>query len=162
MHVYLIRHAIAEPRLPGASDAERALTYEGRVRFEQGVRGLACMEIAFDAVYHSPWRRAVQTAELLAPLHPEGARHTLDALAAPPGPALFEAIEGAHVALVGHEPWMSDLAAQLCLGPRALGGAFLFKKGGVAWLEGQPRPGGMVLRGFMPPKALRLMGDGQH
>lgn len=160
MHLYLIRHAIADPRLPGAPDADRALTYEGRRRFSQVVAGLAALEVRFDRVYHSPWRRAAETAALLKPLQP-GELVSTEQLAQAPSEALLSQLEGEQVALVGHEPWMSDLVATLCLGPATIGGAFLFKKGGVAWLEGQPTPGRMVMRGFLPPKTLRLMGKGR-
>ena len=39
---------------------------------------------------------------------------------------------------------------------QALAERFLFKKGGVAWLEGRPRPGEVVLRAFLPPKVFRI------
>ena len=69
MDLFLIRHAIAEERGEGLPDAERALTHKGRARFKLVVRSLARSGFRFDRVYHSPWLRAVQTAELLAPLN---------------------------------------------------------------------------------------------
>jgi phosphohistidine phosphatase len=63
------------------------------------------------------------------------------------------------VALVGHEPWMGELVAWLTTGAPPHGSVFAFKRGGVAWLEGQPQPGQMVLQAFLPPKVLRELGE---
>ncbi|WP_338065454.1 hypothetical protein [Thermus caldifontis] len=67
------------------------------------------------------------------------------------------------VALVGHEPHLSALLSWLLLGDfagasaqEALGECFQMKKGGVAWLEGEPVPGGMRLKGLFPPKVFRV------
>jgi phosphohistidine phosphatase len=78
-------------------------------------------------------------------------------LADDPGSALLREIAGRRVALVGHEPWMGELAAWLLHSDREAGSSFVIKKGGVVWLEGNPSPGQMTLRGFFPPKALRAM-----
>jgi phosphohistidine phosphatase len=50
---------------------------------------------------------------------------------------------------------MSELCALLVIGHAAHARAFPFKKGGVAWLEGEPTPGSMLMRGFFPPAVLR-------
>ena len=44
--------------------------------------------------------------------------------------------------------------------PAPDGSVFAFKRGGIAWLEGQPQPGRMVLQAFLPPKVLRELGEG--
>ena len=54
---------------------------------------------------------------------------------------------------------MSDLLAWLITGSPSAGAMFAFKKGGVAWLDGPLRPGGMVLRAYLPPKVLRALGS---
>ena len=77
------------------------------------------------------------------------------ALARPPSQALLQEIAGTRVALVGHQPWLGELVVWLLTGAQADGSAFAFKRGGVAWLEGQPQPGRMALRAFLPPKVLR-------
>ena len=65
--------------------------------------------------------------------------------------ALFR--PGETVAVVGHEPWLSELIAWLVVGEPADGDArFRMKKGGVAQLRGTPRPGRMQLRALLPPK----------
>jgi phosphohistidine phosphatase len=132
MDLFLIRHAIAEERRAGLLDAHRELTERGRARFEAVVHSLERAGFRFDRVYHSPWLRAVQTAELLAPITE--------------GPLI-----AARVACVGHEPWMSDAVSLLTTGDPH--GAWLrLKKGGVAWLRGPPSPAQMELRALLPPR----------
>lgn len=144
MDLFLIRHAIAEERREGLPDAERALTKKGRARFELMVRDLDRAGLRFDSVYHSPWLRAAQTAELLAPIN-DGRLLAVEGLARPPEPELFASLEGERVACVGHEPWMSDAVALLTTG-NADGTWLHVKKGGIAWLRGTPTPANMQLR----------------
>jgi len=99
-------------------------------------------------------RRAAETAEALAPLVAGDSVATPN-LARAPGPALLAEIRGENVALVGHEPMLSELAAWLVLGDKRRGSKFPFKKGGVLVLEGDPRPGAMRLVASLPPKTLR-------
>jgi phosphohistidine phosphatase len=144
MDLFLIRHAIAEERREGFPDAERTLTKKGRARFELMVRDLDRAGLRFDCVYHSPWLRAAQTAELLAPIN-DGRLVAVEGLAQPPEPELFASLEGERVACVGHEPWMSDAVALLTTGNPD--GTWLHvKKGGIAWLRGSPTPASMQLR----------------
>ncbi|KPK16055.1 MAG: hypothetical protein AMJ62_07170 [Myxococcales bacterium SG8_38] len=150
MDLFLIRHAIAEERRAGLPDADRALTEKGRTRFDKMVRSLDQAGFRFDRVYHSPWLRAVQTAELLEPIA-EGPLVVAEGLARPPEPSFFASLEGERVACVGHEPWLSDAVALLTIGTP--NGSWLhFKKGAVAWLRGTPRPASMQLRGHSPPR----------
>lgn len=150
MDLFLIRHAIAEERRAGLLDAHRELTERGRARFEAVVHSLERAGFRFDRVYHSPWLRAVQTAELLAPIT-EGPLIAAQGLAESPQPRFFASLEGERVACVGHEPWMSDAVSLLTTGDPH--GAWLrFKKGGVAWLRGPPSPAQMELRALLPPR----------
>jgi phosphohistidine phosphatase len=79
-------------------------------------------------------------------------------LAQAPARALLEELRGARIALVGHEPWLSELLAWLTVGAAELGPRFVLKKGGVAWLEGTLAPGGMRLRSMWSGKVLRALG----
>ena len=150
MDLFLVRHAIAEERRLGLCDADRALTDRGRARFEAVVESLERAGFRFDRVYHSPWLRAAQTAELLAPIN-DGPLVATDGLADRPVPEFFASLEGERVACVGHEPWMSDALSLLTTGD-PLGSWLRFKKGGVAWLRGVPRQGSMELRALLPPR----------
>lgn len=156
MELFLIRHAIAAPRSLTLPDADRPLTRQGRERFAQAVAGMQRLGIRLRQVHHSPWLRAADTAALLAPVL-KGHLLPTQALARPPEADLLLEIDQTPAALVGHEPWMSELLAWLITGSPAAGAMFAFKKGGVAWLEGPLRPGGMALRAYLPPKVLRSL-----
>ena len=156
MQLALVRHAIAAERRPDLPDAARPLTREGRARFAREVRGLKALGLGFELVLHSPWLRAAQTAELLAPL--AGVVTPCEHLAAPPSAALLDCCTTDPTALVGHEPWLSELLAWLLTGRREHAAAFALKKGAVALLEGEPRPGEMRLVALHPPKTLRALG----
>lgn len=154
MELYLVRHAIALDAEPGQSDDARPLSKPGIERFRAVAKGLAALEVGFDFIYHSPKLRAVQTAELLEQ-HIRGRLIETGLLAQPPSPELLQEIRGQAVALVGHEPWMAALCAWLVTG-EATAGYFVFKKGGVAHLEGSLTPAGMRLKAFYPPKVWQL------
>lgn len=90
MELLLVRHAIAEDPTADRPDALRALTARGRRRFREAVGGLAGLGLQVDLVLHSPWLRARQTAELMAPLlSADGSLRRCDALARPPDEALL-------------------------------------------------------------------------
>jgi len=156
MELFLIRHGIAVPGSASLADADRPLTPQGRQRFAQAVVGLQRLGVRLDRLYHSPWLRAVETAALLRPIL-RGEAVSSAALARPPSQNLWQEIAGTHVALVGHQPWLGELVTALLTGGQADGHVFAFKRGGVAWLEGQPQPGQMALRAFLPPKVLRRL-----
>ena len=160
MDLLLVRHAIAEPHSAAVDDVDRALTERGRERFAQAVRGLARLDLRIGDVMHSPWLRAVQTAELLAPLV-DGALIATPLLADDPRTALLhlasKSAANGCVAMVGHQPWMSELLAWLAMGTPRAGDNIVFKKGGVAWLRGSLSPGTMELRALFTPKSLRLL-----
>lgn len=154
MDLYLIRHAIAEERRAGLLDADRELTDRGRARFASVVDHLQRAGFELDRVYHSPWTRAVQTAEMLAPIH-RGALISAEGLAQAPRAEFFASLTGESVACVGHEPWLSGALSLLTIGDPH--GAWLrFKKGGVAWLRGIPRPAQMELRALIPPRGMAV------
>lgn len=157
MELFLIRHAPAEEATPEQPDSDRALTPKGRKRMERAARGLKRLDVQFDQLRHSPLLRALQTAELLVPLL-QGESVADPRLTEPPGEALLADLHGERVALVGHQPWLGDLAAWLVTGDRAHGAGFALEKGGVAWLSGEPAPGRMSLIGFFPLRGLRRMG----
>ena len=157
VEVFLVRHAAALPAQAGQSDSERLLSAEGRTDFGRCVKSLRRLELRFDRVLHSPLLRAVETAELLLPLA-RGESVVTQGLAEPPADSLFTEVgarEEERLALVGHEPWMSELASLLLFGDVSRSHALSFKKGGVAWLRGSFEPGGMNLYAFLPPRVLR-------
>lgn len=156
MELFVIRHAAAVPREQGVEDAARPLTAKGLARWERSVRGLANLRIGFDRVYHGPWLRAAQTADALSSLL-SGESVVSIQLVEKPGNLLLTELAGKRVAVVGHEPWLSELITWLVLG-RPEAGRIELGKGAVAWLDGDPKPGAMVLHALLPPKLLRRLG----
>ncbi len=158
MELFLVRHAIAVPQAEGVPDAGRTLTDDGRKRFNQVARGLDRIGIRFDRVLHSPWTRAVETADLLSRVL-VGESAVEVGLAREPDAELIGrlAAQGEKVAAVGHEPWMSELLALLVTGSKTHAARFAFKKGQVAWLAGEAKLRGMALVAFLPPRLLRRL-----
>jgi phosphohistidine phosphatase len=158
MLLALMRHGAAKPAASGRRDADRPLTPEGRRRLRRLVRALRQSRLRFDRLLHSPWRRAAETAELVTPLL-EGPATAEPLLARPPGADLLACLGGERPLLVGHQPWLGQTLAWLVLGRRDTGAVFEWKKGGLALLSGEPRPGRMRLVGFLPPGLVRRVGD---
>lgn len=152
MQLFVIRHALAEDADPGQLDAERALTKEGKKRLKQVVRGMKKLGWKFDRAISSPWKRARQTAELVGKKEPL----LTDLLAQPPRSDLLSllATSGPSVAIVGHEPWLSELVAWLAFGDTKFHDSIELKKAGVIVLEGQPIPGDMTIHALVPPSML--------
>jgi phosphohistidine phosphatase len=151
MRLYVIRHASAEPSSPDG-DRGRRLTPGGRAALESAALGLERMGIRFDHLLHSPLVRATETAGLLAGLS-ETEPAPADALADPPDEALLADIRrlGGRVAVVGHQPWVSELVAWLAFGRPLDGASLVFDTGTVAVLDGAAEPGAMRLLGLFQP-----------
>jgi phosphohistidine phosphatase len=160
--LHLIRHGLAEERGDAwPDDNKRPLTADGIASMRKEARGLARLGVALDVILSSPLARARQTAELVAAaLDPRPSLITVDSLA-PDG--TYAAIIGdlekharkTHIALVGHEPAIGELAARL-IGSRH---ALEFKKGAVCRidLDGIPPAGPGKLRWMLTPKILRSL-----
>jgi len=158
MQLLVIRHAVAEDTLSGGTDADRPLTDAGKAKLRQAVRGLRALELRFDRVLTSPWKRAAQTAAVLAPIA-SGALVETELLTRPPSAELLALISERNetTAVVGHEPWLGELIAWLAFGDAKHGDALVIKKSGVVWLDGTAVPGGMQVRALLPPKVLRAI-----
>lgn len=120
---------------PYEHDADRPLTDRGRARMERGARGMARLGLAFDTVLTSPYVRARQTAEIVAAIlgNPRGLA-VEEALASGAHwtnvrHALASSSAGPSILLVGHEPDMSRMAADILGADR---GALEFGKGSLA------------------------------
>ena len=162
MQICLIRHAIAVERGTGGyvDDRARPLTAEGRKRMKEAAAGLKQL-FEPQTIFTSPILRARQTAEILSDTF--GSRVTvMDALgnghhgAAISGCA---AVREDAVALVGHEPWMSELLSMLLTGEPGRAGA-VFRKGAAALVStyGPPAAGNGTLEWLVQPGILRRLG----
>jgi len=158
MQLFVIRHAVAEDVGPGTDHATRELTEAGKAKLRQVVRGLRALDIRFERILTSPWKRAAQTARQLAALA-AGPPTATDLLTQPPRAELLALLaeRSETTAVVGHEPWLGELAAWLAFGDTRHGEALIIKKCGVLWLEGTAVPGGMQVRAAIPPRLLRAI-----
>jgi phosphohistidine phosphatase len=168
MRIVVVRHAIAvapedfvgEDR----PDEARPLTAQGRRRMRRAARGLRHLVPTIDVLAASPYRRAQETAEIVAAAYRRHGKHegptTLAALV-PDAPLeatrdwLDAQPAAAIVALVGHEPHLSRLIGWLLTGTaRALGE---MKRGGACLLEcdGQVKPGAARLQWLLHAGQLR-------
>lgn len=165
-HLYLLRHgiAVATGTAGVASDFDRALTDEGREKVEAIARALMAFGLTFNRVLSSPYVRARQTAEIVAATLgiPKRLRLT-DNLAVDAAPrAVIRELaalrpDPARVLLVGHEPFLSELAAYLLTGMTDL--AITLKKGGCACLKvDRLRPGRCAeLEWLLTPRQMLLV-----
>jgi phosphohistidine phosphatase len=161
MEVFLVRHGVAVAHGAARTDAARALTKAGREDFAVCVNGLASLDVAFTAVVHSPLRRAAETAELLVPLL-DGQTRVDPALADRADAFDLATIVGDRTALVGHEPYLGQLASILVTGSSESAARFAFEKGGVLWLKGtHAGAGALAIVAMLPPKVLRSLSSGR-
>ena len=166
MLLYLVRHGEAgnadASRWP--DDRDRPLTADGEKKFGEVAEGLAKLASSVDVTLSSPLVRAWQTAVILEKRAGWPAPVRFDALA---GASPADVVDGlqphsaaAAVALVGHEPSLSELASYLLTGD-ADRVSITMRKGGVICLEsddGAPRAGGAHLEWMARPRILRAIG----
>ena len=163
MDLYVVRHAVAEEPTPGGADADRELTSDGIRKLRRAIRGMRALDLRFGRVLSSPWRRAVQSAELLGVLVDEPRPILTSLLTTSPRAELLaqiaEITAGSQrgTVVIGHEPWLGELVAWLAFGDARFGEALDLKKTGLVWLSGTAVPGGMMIRAMLPPKLLRAM-----
>ena len=165
MQVFLVRHAIAHERnrVRWPNDALRPLTTAGIRKFRKAAFGIShCMPKGV-VLLTSPFVRARETAAILADALGRGKATECGELASgEPVQACFDLLrkrKADAVALVGHEPNLSNfLAAAVCgAGARM---KTEFKKGGAACVEFNSRiePGRATLKWIIPPRVLRALG----
>jgi phosphohistidine phosphatase len=162
LELYLIRHGIAAERgKEWPDDSKRPLTPDGISRLRKTARGLNAIGVGFDQIVTSPLVRTRQTADIFAEeLKATPPVVTADALAPAGTPAsviqeIARHVRKPRVALVGHEPNLGELAAQL-IGSRT---PLEFKKGGICRIDFDvlPPKGAGALRWFLTPKILRAL-----
>jgi phosphohistidine phosphatase len=125
MQIYLLRHAIAEVAQSGHSDADRALTADGKEKLRRVLRRAGAAGVRPSSIASSPLRRALETAaEAAEVLDYKGKVVEWRALLPEVSPYdLWEEIrrhaDEPAILLAGHEPQMSAMTAFL-LGTPAL------------------------------------------
>jgi phosphohistidine phosphatase len=139
MILHLIRHAQAEEATEGLLDSDRSLTAKGHAQVERLLRALEHLDVQYDAIITSPRKRAVQTAQVLRHLSRKLQQNEF--LTGPPDAAVIShlqtcAVDGLEtMALVGHEPFLSELVSLLLLGTIKHANQFEFGKCALYALE---------------------------
>ncbi len=123
MELYLFRHGIAEDVKPGGSDANRALTDQGRKKVAEVVKAARRAGVEPSLIVSSPYVRAVETAQIAV----EGFEYKGDVIRmetlVPHGSPqkvwneLRDYREESSILLAGHEPLFSHLGAYLLASP---------------------------------------------
>ena len=119
MEIYLLRHGIAEDPKPGAGDASRPLTAEGKKKLRDVLRVARDAGLAPERILTSPLRRAVETAQIaVEELGHKG--KLLQTRALEPGAQpetawneIRDHRDAVSLLLVGHEPLFGYLGAYL-------------------------------------------------
>jgi len=164
LEVIIVRHAVAfeRDRARWKDDGQRPLSPEGKRKFRKAVAGLAGWVPKVDAVLTSPLVRTRQTADILTDVaHWPKAIDTPELAPGGSPVGVLTVLRGRaekRVAVVGHEPRLSELLTLCIAGPEARPFAPL-KKGGVACVvfEGEVAAGKGTLMAFVPPRVLRKM-----
>lgn len=168
MELLVIRHGVAEDREAfaesGQDDSLRPLTKEGRLKMEHVAKGLRRTVRSLDVIATSPFKRAEQTAKIVARSYGHGELEHLDALTPDGTQRAFMTWLRGHansdrVAVVGHDPHLPVLVSWLVTG-EAIDGRFRLRKGGACLLEidGQPRAGKAIMLWSLTPSLLRRLG----
>jgi phosphohistidine phosphatase len=157
MELYILRHGIAEDGETGQPDSERRLTSEGKKRLRPVLRLAQKAGVSPSLIITSPYRRAVETADVAAKIFGYKAAPLRSKTLVPSGSpaAVWEEIR-AHkdqhqLLLTGHEPLFSTLTAYLLSSPHL---QVDFKKGAIARVDvdhfgAEPRA---VLKWMLLPK----------
>lgn len=139
MDLMILRHGMAgehgDPRYP--DDSQRPLTDEGRDKLAEAAKAMQKLKLKVDLILTSSYKRASQTAKIIAEAYRESKFEFSDDLAPGGRPKqlikqLQEFDEDSNVMLVGHEPYLSELISVLISG--AADSGLRMKKGGLCKL----------------------------
>jgi phosphohistidine phosphatase len=168
--LWLLRHADAEPH-GTREDSARRLTERGERQARLAGEAIALMGVEFEALLSSPKERARRTATVVAQAWSEqqrkqlgihaplaegfDARQALEVMRALPSQprAAGQAALPARVLLVGHEPDLSTVVAELT------GARIDLKKGGLAVVRIDGASGELMM--LLRPSELALIAKGQ-
>ena len=157
MQIYILRHGIAEDGRAGMTDADRALTAEGKVKLREVLQRGKQAGVDPQVILTSPYRRARETAEIAVAICNSKAQ-VLETQALVPNSSpelVWEEIRIHHgdggILLAGHEPLLGDVYSYLLGAP---GVRIEVKKGSLGRIDvermsGAPRG---VLRWLLTPK----------
>ena len=161
MIVYFLRHASAGKKmLNSTKDERRPLDEEGILQARYVGRLLTNMDVQVECILSSPFKRAMQTASLVAnELAFENPVHTEDALRPEATFEQFQEMLAGYkkheaVILVGHNPSFTEFFSKMI--SETTGAAQVeFKKGAVAKVELRGRSG--TLHWLVTPRIARTL-----
>ncbi len=141
MDLYILRHGDAAQ--PGTTrDADRPLTAVGMKEINNIANGMRTMNLSFDAILTSPYRRARETAEIVGEVLECGSLISQSPnLVSDEDPAAITKEISQHysrkmnILLVGHEPNLSALISVLISGSHTV--SLKLKKGGLCKLSAE-------------------------
>jgi phosphohistidine phosphatase len=119
MEIYLLRHGIADGGRPGGRDSDRELTAEGREKLRRVLKRAHQAGVRPGLILASPYRRALQTAEIAAEILEYLGEIVKTQTLVPDGSPqdVWDEIcsrrTEAAILLASHEPLMSSMAAFL-------------------------------------------------
>ena len=155
MNIFLIRHGKAEPASPAKKDIDRELTEEGISIIKRSAGFWKNGIISFDFIITSPFKRAVQTAEIIAELMNYKNELIKDSVLSPGSSTrsvieLAEVLSGGNIAFVGHQPDMSFHISSLACNSQV---NLKFSPASIAKVSfnGNPKPGKGILEFLFPP-----------
>lgn len=156
--IYLVRHGIAEEASILQPDAGRELTDEGRAKVRKIGARLAQMGVKPNLIVSSTYKRAIQTADILAAELSYTGERLEDNRITPNGryesfSALFQEVKGSReIMFVTHDPCVSYLVGSLC---GAANFNIDYKKAAVTCIGiGRQSPPLGSLLWFAPPRLL--------
>lgn len=165
MIIYLLRHGIAELQgLRIIPDRDRLLTPEGERKLRRTGRWLQGRKDKPGLILSSPYRRAVQSAEVIRKFFPE-AKLRLSGVLTPEGDVrkaaalLVRQNPAVPVLISSHEPFLGKFSSYLITGSdRAI---LKFKKAGLmqlSWQTPSAFGGGALMEWFVSPGLLPKKG----
>jgi phosphohistidine phosphatase len=134
LNLFLIRHGDAEKSSPQKKDSERELTHNGRESTKIAAGYWKHLIPGFDYIISSPYKRSLETAEIIAQVF-EYSNGIVTDTKLKPGSRTDDLVEltqiysGKNIAVVGHQPDLSDFVSDLISGSNAL---VEFRKSAIA------------------------------
>jgi phosphohistidine phosphatase len=156
VELYLLRHAIAEDHSSTGRDEDRRLTEEGKEKLRRVLKRAASAGVSPSLILSSPYKRAVETAEIAAlELRYKGDILRVGCLTPDSSPpSVWSEIrdhrDQPSILLAGHEPLFSSMVAWLLGSTRSI---VEFKKAALVRIDVQTgaSPQG-VLQWMITPK----------
>jgi phosphohistidine phosphatase len=140
MELYLLRHAIAEEHSATGRDADRRLTEEGKEKLRRVLKRAASAGVSPSLILSSPYKRAVETAEIAASeLRYKGEILRVGSLTPDSSPPsvwseIRDRRDQPSILLAGHEPLFSATVAWLLGSTRSI---VEFKKAALVRIDVQ-------------------------